>query len=53
MKQLDQLLHAMLTENTGRHMLDSGTNPDVQLLADQIISAQQAEIDQMRAMLAE
>jgi len=34
-------------------VLDSGTNPDVQLLADQIISAQQAEIDQMRAMLAE
>ena len=33
-------------------VLDSGTNPDVQLLADQIVSAQQAEIEQMRAMLA-
>jgi len=34
-------------------VLDSGTNPDVELLADQIIAAQQAEIDQMRALLAE
>jgi uncharacterized protein (DUF305 family) len=33
--------------------LESGTNPDVELLADQIIAAQQAEIDQMRALLAE
>ena len=24
MKELDQLLHSMLTENTGRHLLDSG-----------------------------
>ncbi len=34
-------------------VLESGTNPDVELLADQIIAAQQAEIDQMRALLAE
>ena len=34
-------------------VLDSGTNPDVELLADQIISAQEAEIDQMRALLSE
>jgi uncharacterized protein (DUF305 family) len=33
-------------------VLESGTNPDVELLADQIIAAQQAEIDQMRALLA-
>ena len=33
-------------------VLDSGTNPDVDLLADQVISAQQAEIEQMRALLA-
>lgn len=33
-------------------VLDSGTNPEVELLADQIIAAQQVEIDQMRAMLA-
>jgi uncharacterized protein (DUF305 family) len=30
----------------------SGSNPDVALLADQIIAAQQAEIDQMKALLA-
>ena len=30
----------------------SGSNPDVLLLADQIIAAQQAEIDQMTAFLA-
>lgn len=30
----------------------SGSNPDVLLLADQIIAAQQAEIDQMNALLA-
>lgn len=29
----------------------AGTNPDVRLLADQIIAAQQAEIDQMRTLL--
>lgn len=34
-------------------VLESGANPDVELLADQIIAAQQAEIDQMRALLAE
>ena len=30
----------------------SGSNPDVLVLADQIIAAQQAEIDQMTAFLA-
>jgi uncharacterized protein (DUF305 family) len=30
----------------------SGSNPDVLLLADQIITAQQAEIDEMKALLA-
>lgn len=34
-------------------VLESGTNPDVELLADQIIAAQRAEIEQMRALLAE
>jgi uncharacterized protein (DUF305 family) len=34
-------------------VLESGTNADVELLADQIIATQQAEIDQMRALLAE
>lgn len=33
-------------------VLESGANPDVELLADQIIAAQQSEIDQMRALLA-
>jgi uncharacterized protein (DUF305 family) len=33
-------------------VLESGTNADVELLADQIIATQQAEIDQMRALLA-
>jgi uncharacterized protein (DUF305 family) len=30
----------------------AGSNPDVLLLADQIVAAQQAEIDQMKALLA-
>ena len=34
-------------------VLDAGTNPDVDLLAAQIIAAQQREIDEMRALLAE
>ena len=33
-------------------VLASGTNLDVELLADQIVAAQQAEIDEMRALLA-
>ena len=34
-------------------VLEAGTNPDVELLAQQIVVAQQAEIEQLRALLAE